>query len=97
MAATVAVLVAACGGGVDADADGATIYVSVCARCHGADLGGAIGPPLVGPDAPSLGLPESYFVQTVSRGKGRMPSFGGTLSDEQIQRVVAFIMEQQGR
>ena len=92
-----ATLLAACGPGVDEDADGATIYESVCARCHASDLSGGIGPPLVGADAPSTDLPEEYFVQTISRGNGRMPSFGGTLSEAQIERLVTFILDRQGR
>jgi mono/diheme cytochrome c family protein len=89
-------LLAACGSDVGADASGAEIYASVCARCHGLMLEGGSGPGL-GVDSPSASQPESYFVQTVARGFGRMPSFGGTLNDDQIQRVVAFILEQQGR
>ncbi|MDH3499364.1 MAG: cytochrome c [Acidimicrobiia bacterium] len=91
-------LVAACGSDVPADADGATIYELVCAHCHGADLeGSGLGPALVGAEARSTELPESYFTQAVSRGIGSMPSYGGTLSDAQIERVVAFILEAQGR
>ena len=85
------------GGGVSEDATGDEIYVQVCARCHGADLTGGVGLALVGEDAKSVDKPERYFVQSISAGIGSMPSFRGTLSEEQILRVTRYIMEQQGR
>ena len=85
------------GGGVADDATGEEIYVQLCARCHGSDLRGGTGLPLVGEDARSLDKPERYFVQSISAGIGRMPSFRVTLTDEQILRVTRYVMEQQGR
>ena len=96
LAGIMLLVLTACGSSVDADASGPDVYASVCARCHGINLEGGSGPPL-GAGAPSAAQPEAYFIQSVSRGMGRMPSFGGTLSDDQIGRVVAFILEQQGR
>ena len=96
--AVLAVLLYACGGGgVPEDATGKEIYVQVCARCHGEDLRGDIGLPLVGEDARLIDKPERYFVQSISAGIGRMPSFRGTLSDEQILTVTRYVMGQQGR
>ena len=93
-----AVLLHGCGGGgVPEDATGGEIYVQVCARCHGADLRGGTGLALVGEDARSIDKPERYFVQSISAGIGRMPSFRGTLSEEQILRVTHYVMERQGR
>ncbi len=91
----VVVLYGCGGGGVAEDATGEEIYVQVCARCHGSDLRGGTGLPLVGEDARSLGMPERYFVQSISAGIGRMPSFRGALTDEQIVRVSRYVMEQQ--
>ena len=93
----VALLAAACGSGVEEGASGEDIYVQVCARCHADNLSGGLGPALVGADASSLDKPEAFFTQTVTSGLGRMPSFGGTLSEQQIQRVVDYVLEQQGR
>lgn len=91
-------LLSACGGsGVPDDATGEEIYVQLCARCHGPDLTGGTGVALVGEDARSIDKPERYFVQSITAGIGRMPSFRGTLSEEQIVRVSSYIMEQQGR
>lgn len=92
-----ALLVSACGPGVEDDASGPGVYAAVCARCHADNLLGGFGPPLVGPDSPSLERPREFLVQTVERGLGRMPGFAGSLSEDQIDRVVDFILEQQGR
>ncbi len=92
-----AVLLNACGGrGVAEDATGEEIYVQLCARCHGSDLTGGTGVGLVGDDARSIDKPERYFVQSISAGVGRMPSFRGTLTEDQILRVTRYIIEQQG-
>lgn len=87
----------ACSEPVPADAPGDEIYRISCAPCHGADLRGRSGPALGGDDAPSIGLDRSYFVETITKGRGRMPAFGSRLSDAQIERVVGFVLEQQGR
>jgi mono/diheme cytochrome c family protein len=91
------VLVAACGPGVSEDATGEAVYLQVCARCHADHLGGGFGPALVGFDAPSLDKPRDFFEQTVRTGIGRMPAFGGTLSEDQIDRVLDYVLTQRGR
>ena len=97
-AGALALLVAACGGSdLPEDATGQQIYVQMCARCHGSDLRGGTGVALVGEGANSIDKPERYFVQSIYAGIGRMPSFRGTLSDDQILRVARYIMHQQGR
>ena len=97
-AGALALVVGACGGSdLPEDATGEQIYVQTCARCHGPDLRGGTGVPLVGEDANSIDKPERYFVQSIYAGIGRMPSFRGTLSDDQILRVARYIMQQQGR
>lgn len=97
-AAAVLALVVACGGsGVPEDATGQEIFVQLCARCHGSDLRGGTGVALVGEGANSIDKPESYLVQSIYAGIGRMPAFRRTLSDDQILRVVHYIMRQQGR
>ena len=76
LVAVLLLVLSACGGGgVPSDATGEEIYVQVCARCHGEDLRGGTGLPLVGEDARSIDKPERYFVQSISAGIGRMPSF----------------------
>jgi mono/diheme cytochrome c family protein len=80
---------------VPEDASGEEIFSLVCARCHGSNLEGGVGPKLAGADAPSADKPDDYLTTTISRGKGRMPAFRATLSEEQIERVVGYVREQQ--
>ena len=97
-AVALAAVMAACGGSeVPEDATGQEIYVQLCARCHGSDLRGGTGVALVGEGAESIDKPESYLVQSIYAGIGRMPAFRRTLSDDQILRVAQYIMRQQGR
>jgi len=87
-------LVSACGTQVPDDASGAEVFELVCARCHGSQLGGGVGPAL---DAGSEAADktDAYYQQTISRGRGRMPSFGSSLTQEQIDLVIDFLREQQ--
>lgn len=88
----------ACGGSSPpADASGREIYVQVCAVCHGADLSGGTGPRLAGEGANSADKPESYLIQSIASGIGRMPAMRGTLTDDQIERVARYVMKEQGR
>jgi mono/diheme cytochrome c family protein len=95
MVAVLAAALAACGvGRPPADAGGAEIYRLLCANCHGVDLEGRLAPAL-GPGSLTDGQPDEFIVITVRHGRGRMPSFSSTLSDEQITRLVAYIREVQ--
>lgn len=55
-----------------------------------------MGPPL-GLGSAVAEKPDSYLVLTITRGQGRMPSFERTLTPEQVERVVAYIREQENR
>ena len=72
------------------DEAGKSIWSTRCAGCHGADGGGGFGPALSG------GIAEERFPDTaaqiavVANGRGSMPSFTGSLTDEQIAAVVEF-------
>ena len=76
-----------------ADASGAEMYAELCANCHGDNLEGGVGPAL-GPGSAAEAQPDGYYVVSITRGKGRMPSFPG-LSDDQVARLIAYIREQQ--
>lgn len=94
----VALLVAltACSfGGPAEDAGGEEIYAELCARCHGADLGGGVGPAL-GPGSNSSSETDEYLEFTILNGRGRMPSFP-SLSQQQVDRLVAYMREVEGR
>lgn len=77
-----------------ADASGQEIFAQICARCHGADLGGEVGPAL-GPGSNAATQPDEFLVSAVTEGRGTMPSFAQTLTSEQIERVVAYVRERQ--
>jgi mono/diheme cytochrome c family protein len=76
------------------DATGAEIYSNLCANCHGDGMEGGIGPPL-GPGSNSADRPDSFLETTIEHGRGRMPSFSSTLSDEQLARLIDHIREVQ--
>lgn len=82
-------------GGPAEDATGEEIYTELCARCHGPDLNGGVGPAL-GPGANSASEPDEYLEFTIINGRGRMPSFS-SLSDQQVDRLVDYIREVQGQ
>lgn len=72
---------------LDAAAAEATIKAN-CISCHGDQLQGGVGPDLqkIG----SVKTPEEIYA-LVSKGKGIMPSFKGTLKDEEIANVAQYL------
>lgn len=94
MAMLVALAASACVQRPPADASGRDIYAQVCARCHGADLSGGIGPAL-GPGSNAASQPDEFLTSAITDGRGRMPSFAQTLTPEQIERVVAHLRDSQ--
>ena len=87
----------ACSEPLPMDAPGDVVYSSSCAACHGKNLQGRSGPPLGGADAPSASEDRSYFINTVTKGRSRMPSFESLLTEAQIERVVDYVLSQQDR
>ena len=79
-----------------ADATGAEIYSMLCSNCHGPDLEGGIGPPL-GPGSNTATRPDSFLETTIIHGRGRMPSFSSSLSDQQLALLIAHIRQVQER
>jgi len=93
--AAMASLVTACSlGDPPEDATGEEIYAELCARCHGADLEGGIGPAL-GPGSSSAEEPDEFLQFTIMNGRGRMPSFSSSLDASQLDRLVGYIREVQ--
>ena len=88
-------LLAGCTGSADPNATGDELYSQFCARCHGADLSGGIGPAM-GAGSELVELPDSYIIDVTANGRGAMPAFRRTFSDVQIQRLVDFIRAEQG-
>ena len=78
----------------DAAASGAT-FRTKCAMCHGQDgAGSTVGKSMNVPDLRSPAvqkLPDAQLAQIVSEGKGGMPSFKGSLSEDQIHSLVSYV------
>lgn len=64
---------------------GSEIYNSLCKSCH---LNGEKGPNLY-----SVKLETNSFINSVTNGVGNMPSFKSSLSEEEIEAVAYFILE----
>ncbi|MBK5223816.1 MAG: cytochrome c [Acidimicrobiia bacterium] len=74
-------------------AEGREVWSSTCAKCHGADGGGGSGVKLADGRAEELHPQVESMIEVVTEGKGAMPSFGGSLSDEEIEAVVRYVRE----
>lgn len=77
------------------DATGEEIYTQLCMRCHGAALGGGSVAPALGPGSDAAAEDDEYLEFTIRNGRGRMPSFD-SLSDAQVDRLIAHIRKAQG-
>lgn len=86
--------VAACTGRPEADATGSEIYLQLCSNCHGDNLEGGIGPDL-GPGSNAAGQPDEFLRFAITQGRGRMPSFATVLDDDQLERLIRFMREEQ--
>jgi cytochrome c551 len=71
---------------------GAEVFTENCSTCHGADGAGGNG----GPDLNTMPLAqtEEGAIQQVTNGGGGMPAFGGTLSEEEIENVAAYVAQE---
>jgi len=87
-------ILVACAGRPAPEASGEQIYQQVCANCHGNDLNGGVGP-AVGAGSNSAEQDDDFLILTITRGRGPMPSFESTLSEEQISRVVDYLRTEQ--
>jgi len=83
---------ATCTTEIPGDATGEQIYLQLCARCHGEELEGRVGPAL-GSGSNSAGQPDEFLAFTIENGRGRMPSFSTVLDEDQIDLLVAYIRE----
>src|SRR5882757_182152 len=71
---------------------GAVVFSENCSTCHGATGNGGNG----GPDLTTMPLAqtEEGTIQQVTNGGGGMPPFGGTLSEEEIENVAAYVVQE---
>jgi len=79
------------------EAAGQQVFASRCSNCHYSDSGeGLTGPGLQGlfrkPYLPSGGAANDARVTSVIvRGRGMMPPMGNTLTDEQLNDLLAYL------
>jgi cytochrome c6 len=78
------------------DAAGAAIFKAKCAMCHGADgagktpMGAKLNiPNLVSPEVQKK--PDTSLVESIAKGKNKMPEFGSKLTADQITQVKDYI------
>jgi cytochrome c6 len=78
----------------DGAADSAT-FRTKCAMCHGPDGSGSeVGKSMHVPDLRSpivQKMPNAQLAQIISDGKGGMPPFKNSLSEDQIHSLVSYI------
>jgi mono/diheme cytochrome c family protein len=71
-----------------AEGAGREIYAEHCAQCHGERL-------MATGAAPDLKLvranQRARFDEIVHEGKGQMPAFAGMITDEEVDRIWAYI------
>lgn len=76
--------------GVTTPADGAALFRSNCAGCHGADGGGGIGPQLKDGAVIKSFSTAADETDFVIKGGGGMPSFRDRLTQAELQAIVDF-------
>jgi len=76
-------------------ADASATYHTKCVMCHGPDgAGSQVGKSMNVPDLRSPAvqkLPDAQLAQIISDGKGGMPPFKSSLSEDQIHSLVSHI------
>jgi cytochrome c oxidase subunit II len=89
---TFAAVTSACGGSDSSDAarpaTGEGIYRAYCARCHGKNGQGFVGPSLIGIADKYTNIDDQIAV--VAIGKNLMPAWRGQLTPEEIRKVVEY-------
>ena len=65
------------------------IFTTNCGSCHTLADAGTTG--TVGPNLDDLKPAEDVVAEQVTNGGGAMPPFGGTLTEEQITEVAAYV------
>lgn len=77
-------------------ADGPTVFKQTCAPCHGVkgDANTPAGKSLGAKDlgsAPVQKLTDAEIAATITKGKGKMPSFASRLGAEDVKNLIAVV------
>ncbi|HEY8060420.1 MAG TPA: cytochrome c [Acidimicrobiales bacterium] len=102
LVAALALVVAGCGGDSEpgdsggGESQGETVYNANCARCHGPNGEGGVGPQL-GDGAVEADLTVEEHTDVVTNGRNGMPAWEGQLTPEEIDAVVLYEREELGR
>jgi mono/diheme cytochrome c family protein len=78
-------------GGNASAGDPKALFAANCAGCHTLAAAGANG--TVGPNLDQLSLTADRIAEQIRTGGGGMPPFEGQLTDEQIQALAEFVVE----
>jgi mono/diheme cytochrome c family protein len=78
------------GGAAARSGPGYDVYLANCARCHGQDGQGGVGPKLAGGAVVNDFPDPADEIRQVEDGEGTMPSFKNRLSTAEIEDVVAY-------
>jgi mono/diheme cytochrome c family protein len=74
--------------------DGKSIFQANCAGCHTLADAGSSGS--VGPNLDDAKPSKALVVDRVTNGKGQMPSFKGSLDEQQIEAVAEYVSSSAG-
>lgn len=73
---------------------GKVVFTTNCGGCHTLADAGTSG--AVGPNLDQAKPPAELVVTNVTKGKGSMPSFSGSLTAQQIADVAAYVTQSTG-
>ena len=68
---------------------------SSCARIATVISSKAGSAPPLGPGSNAADQPDEYLRVTITEGRGRMPSFSSSLSEDQVRRLIDYLREAQ--
>jgi cytochrome c6 len=75
-------------------AAGREVFLANCGTCHTLEDAGTTGS--IGPNLDASSPPLELVVERVTNGQGVMPSFEGTLSEQEIADVAAYVSSAAG-
>ena len=74
-------------------AQGMELFAANCARCHGGDATGGVGPNIAGYNSERAFPDIADQVALVQSGRGGMPAFADSLSEAEIAAVVTYLRD----